>query len=377
VNESIEFHVFGGKKGESIIVRLPGDHWGVVDNYTPNLADPRSNPTLRFLESRHVKRLNFLCLTHPHEDHYRGMRHLLEAFHPDRIWIFGAMTPRDLFAQVADVLEVESDSSNLPAAQSEKVDELVAILDSMRDACKDRDRVPRLDVRRLLLGMPLLSLESDPPVKITSIGASGGRAMVYERALQSCFDASGNFDANGLAALNHNVISGGLLIEYGRARIVLGGDIDTDAWQETMGYFRPQGGLRSQLVKASHHGSATGYCDGLWDEMSPSRTATAVITPYPSQSLPSAEGLAHICDHAKLTLTTSVKAVAAAQDWSHSGFDTAFQGVSADALVTLRSIFYTASRPNDRLEGRCSFTVKPDGTFTPEFDGEAGRLAGG
>lgn len=31
MNESIEFHVFGGKKGESIIVRLPGDHWGVVD----------------------------------------------------------------------------------------------------------------------------------------------------------------------------------------------------------------------------------------------------------------------------------------------------------------------------------------------------------
>src|SRR6266851_162014 len=99
--EPIEVHVFGGKKGESIALKMPGNLWGVVDNYTPVLADPRTNASLRFLESRGVNRLNFLCLTHPHTDHYRGMSYLLDRFDPDRVWLFGATTHRDLHAKVA------------------------------------------------------------------------------------------------------------------------------------------------------------------------------------------------------------------------------------------------------------------------------------
>lgn len=37
--------------------------------------------------------------------------------------------------------------------------------------------------------------------------------------------------------------------------------------------------------------------------LSPGKTAVAVITPYPSQGLPSAEGLAHISGNARLTLS--------------------------------------------------------------------------
>jgi len=171
------------------------------------------------------------------------------------------------------------------------------------------------------------------------------------------------------------MITGGLLIEYGQARIILGGDIDTGAWQETMRTI-PSERLKSGLVKTSHHGSATGYCDGLWQRLSPGRTAVAVITPYSSQGLPSAEGLAHISSHANVTLAASVKAAALATDWSASTLDTGFQGVSADALLTLRAAFPKASRPSDQFEGMCSCFVTDDGTVTHTFTGEAGRLSG-
>jgi hypothetical protein len=373
MSEAIEVHVLGGRIGESIVVRLPGGLWGVVDNYTPRLGDPRSNPTLRLLESRGVRRLHFLCLTHPHHDHYRGMSHLLERFDPDRVWVFGAMTHRDLFAKVAAVVRLKAESSNHADYDVENADELVRILDCIRKKCKDDNRTPHLEVRRLQLLQPLMELPTTPSVKITSIGASGGAAMEYEATLASCFEHHG-FLADRVPNVNHNLISGGLLIEYGDARIVLGGDIENEAWQETMRALAPAQRLRSQLVKVSHHGSSTGYCDGLWMQFSPAKTSIAVITPYTARGLPSAEGLAHISAHAERVLAASASAVALAEERDQPGDQSPFSHMPADALVALRALFPTAHRTNDRLEGCCSFKVGDDGVVAHVETGEAGAI---
>jgi hypothetical protein len=70
-----------------------------------------------------------------------------------------------------------------------------------------------------------------------------------------------------------------------------------------------------------------------------------------------------------------VGATALATDWNNKALDTSFQGVSADALVTLRAVFPKASSPAQRLEGRCSFVVGDDGRIDYTEFGEAGRLA--
>src|SRR5207245_2818116 len=114
----------------------------------------------------------------------------------------------------------------------------------------------------------------------------------------------------------------------------------------------------SNLVKVSHHGSADGYCDGLWAKLSPGKSAFAVITPYVSQRLPSPEGLQHIKDHARRTFATSLSGVALALRWETQ--EEAFQGISAEALVALRSLFPKPHRSSDRLEGTCSFTLSED-----------------
>jgi beta-lactamase superfamily II metal-dependent hydrolase len=373
MSEPIEVHVFGAKIGESMVVRLPGGVWGVVDNYTPTLKSPESNPAVRLLRERGITRLDFLCLTHPHVDHYKGMSHLLEAYRPDRVWLFGSATHRPLYSRVAEVLKAAAESKNVGMDDSEHVDELVSILDRIQTDYADSNRMPRLEVRRLQLEMPLLELNSTPPVRITALGASGGRALEYERTLVRCFALDGKCLVDELPRVDHNMISGGLLIEYGESRIVLGGDIDTEAWQETMRTF-PSGRLNSSLVKVSHHGSATGYCAGLWQQFSPGKTAIAVITPYSRQGLPSAEGLKHISGHARATLSASVRAAALATDWSKTALDTRFQGVSADALVTLRALFPKASHPAERLEGVCSFVVAHDGSLTTTYTGQAGKL---
>ena len=72
--------------GESIIIRLPNGKWGVVDCYASSISDSGKNYTLQFLLERGIKELEFVCLTHPHEDHYRGLSHLLQEFPVRFFW---------------------------------------------------------------------------------------------------------------------------------------------------------------------------------------------------------------------------------------------------------------------------------------------------
>ena len=92
----LEVHVIGADEGESIVLRLPNDEWGVVDCCASSLKDQSSNPTLLFLESRNVQRLAFICMTHPHADHFRGMSQLLSKYLVDFFLLPGAMTGEEL-----------------------------------------------------------------------------------------------------------------------------------------------------------------------------------------------------------------------------------------------------------------------------------------
>lgn len=92
----LELHVLGAGKGESILLRWPENKWGVVDCYAQSLSNPETNATLQFLRSHDVTELEFLCLTHPHDDHFRGMSHLLDHIRVNYFWRFAGLSGRDL-----------------------------------------------------------------------------------------------------------------------------------------------------------------------------------------------------------------------------------------------------------------------------------------
>jgi hypothetical protein len=113
----------------------------------------------------------------------------------------------------------------------------------------------------------------------------------------------------------------------------------------------------------------------LWEQLSPHKTAVAVPTPFFAERLPSPEGLACISKHARQTMTTSVEAVELVAHLKKAGVNTAFKGVSAEAMVTLRTLFPRAAPSSERLEGRCSFWITEDGNVTHALEGKAGVVA--
>jgi hypothetical protein len=67
--------------------------------------------------------------------------------------------------------------------------------------------------------------------------------------------------------------------------------------------------LASHGVKVSHHGSPTGYCDGLWSYISARISPLAVVTAYAAQGLPRRVALDHIRTHTREIFTTCLTAV--------------------------------------------------------------------
>ena len=98
---NLEIHLIGEGYGESIILQCPNGKVGVLDCFSRQLVTNRGsntydfNPVVRFLRrTLKVSRLAFVGFTHPHEDHGRGLSHVLKEYEGaiDEIWMYDTFT---------------------------------------------------------------------------------------------------------------------------------------------------------------------------------------------------------------------------------------------------------------------------------------------
>lgn len=305
----VTIHIFGAAKGESIVLELPGGGWGVVDCYARSLNDPATNPTIVFLRERGVRELEFLCLTHPHDDHFRGMSQILEEFPVDYFWHFGAQSAAH-FKQLVDYIRFEGESEGTEDARERgpEFQRIWSLVEQQRSA--GTTRLKASSPMSLLYPVPG---DLEAPFRIFGLAPSGNQASRYMRVYSTCFDESGRFKPK-IAQVDHNVISVALLLVYGTTRIILGGDVKEEGWLDAL---EEVGGreLAAHLVKVSHHGSTNGYCDGLWQHFASTGSVGphAIVTSYLAQGLPRRKALDQIRLHARSILLTCGTAIRSAE----------------------------------------------------------------
>jgi len=294
----LSIHVLGAAKGESIIVQLPNGRWGVVDCYARSLNHPETNPTLKFLHESGVEKLEFLCLTHPHDDHYRGMSQILREFPVEYFWHFGAQSAAH-FKKLVNYLRKEAIRTGDQDAIDD-VDEYIRIWLDVRG--KRQAGTTRFKASRP--GVPLYPVPADPHANLQIVGLapSDDQADDYHQAFESCVDDQGRFRER-LPHSHHNRISVGLQIRFGMTRIILGGDVEKPGWIDVLKDLR-DADLSAHLVKVSHHGSENGYCDGLWPRFSAQGKPDALVTAYASQNLPRGGALEFIGRYTQSILLT-------------------------------------------------------------------------
>jgi hypothetical protein len=298
-------HVFGAGKGESIVLHLPDGKWGVVDCFAGSSADVGTNPVLQFLREQGVTELEFLCLTHPHDDHYKGMSHLLEAFPVRYFWPFVGLSGKH-FLQLVEYLQIEA-RGTAQRSDEESTLEFAKIFGLVRRRQKTQDPPLLQKLPGPTVHLYPVPFAPDAEFQIIGLAPSADQAARYNEGLLRCFDERGTVRSR-LPQAHHNVISSALLIIFGQTRIVLGGDVEREGWRDAL---REMGAdhLAAHAVKVSHHGSANGYCDGLWPIFAARGKPIGVVTAYVSQSLPRRVALEEIGRHTDRLLTTCITAL--------------------------------------------------------------------
>ena len=232
---------------------------GRLDCYSESLSDLNANATARFLHGEGVARLFFVCLTHPHDDHYLGMAKLMEEFKPAEFWRFGCLSHEHV-RRLLKYYELRAGAAKIEEL-SQSANELIDVFGKALEGAKNKT----MDVCRANSRTNPHPKRSEKPTayKIECLSPTGRQIERYEGAVWECIGPDGRI-AKKLSRSQHNDISLVLKITYGNTKIILGGDLEKTGWEEVV-EDAGESDLSVCTVKVSHHGSENGYCDRLWE----------------------------------------------------------------------------------------------------------------
>jgi hypothetical protein len=243
--------VYGPGEGEGILLVLPDGSLGVVDG-----CEEENDPVAELIRQLPATSpIRFVCLTHPHDDHYAGLGRLIDEHfgRVERICFVSLVnTPR--------VLKEIERAKKKKEQEKKKVKGFKCLRQVIKRALRDdRPEIIRLSNRRPVYQAGNLEVRGCAP--------SDADITAAEESLS----ADAGFDPNKSSAV--------LAVRFGGSGALLTGDL------ETSGRFRHRGWLAAathidspiQLIKAAHHASELAHCLQFWAGRQPE---VVLVTPF-------------------------------------------------------------------------------------------------
>jgi beta-lactamase superfamily II metal-dependent hydrolase len=264
-HHSLRLHVFHCSHGDTVLIELPENRWALVDCHLPNTAAIRR--FLQALAKLRVDRLDYVFLSHPHYDHYAGMRKVLDHFTRDGRSVGWFC---DVGASPVDVTRI-LEARGRPDSEVHEYVKLTHLLKLLISS-------ERVGYRRLDEGhAPLLFAGSKRGVQFIPVGPSPHVAVTMTRSAL----AGQRVDE----AINRLSVVFVLQVPFGnkRCQVLLGADAESEGIRRALGIWQrhpenPQGHVEFKAVKVPHHGSANGHCPELVAAKAPKGEAVAVIS---------------------------------------------------------------------------------------------------
>lgn len=274
--------VFGPGHGESICVFLPDGNVGVVDGCrepTRGDRDFRGDPVRELLVDYEKVKPNFLirfvCLTHPHGDHYAGLGRLMAEYDAriERAWEAlpaAGRYPKTLLeyqdSKAARRGVVPDDGPSLTG--------LSRVFDAFKQFRKGRP------IGCVHLQHNQILYEADMGGERVTIRGWAPQSADAGRALEDLVRAVGELATDGEPREHDpNLISGALSITWGKAGVLLAGD----ALREKGSHLGWKGAHELakqhsiQIVNVAHHASEAAHDEELWAYLKP---RIAIVTPF-------------------------------------------------------------------------------------------------
>lgn len=258
--------VFGPGHGEAMVVILPDGSLGVIDGCRePTNGDPVREFIAAWLAAASGRRISFVGLTHPHEDHYRGLGRLIEEYDGviESLWRTQLTGGRwgSSYIQYAEYCEQNGD--RVPIA-----DELAGLERVIGAFASRRDRLN-------VLGQHKEMLRRSIGGRVLSVLSLAPSTNDVDRAQDDLLEYIRKEDR---VRHDPNLTSAALLLTWGQAKLLLGGDL-VCAHGGFEGWDAAERRVRGpvQVVKASHHASHQAQQWALWERMEPALT---IVTPF-------------------------------------------------------------------------------------------------
>lgn len=253
---SLEVHIYGPGFGETIFLRWPkaggGWHGALVDAHCPRGGEWLAGK-LRELE---LTELEFVVATHPHLDH---IRNFAAGLHRSEVSVAQGFYWPGLSASYALIFFGRLADQN-PEAHLETAKMIRQWFGYWGPPFK-KDRPAPRDLGGASDFPVVYSTTADgSPLRVKAIGPWLEGINRFVKNVSTSIGRRGKIDYEHREA---NAVSIALLIEYGDAQIVLGGDMEEVNWEALQREFhRPK--FQPSLVKVSHHGSPNGRINGMW-----------------------------------------------------------------------------------------------------------------
>ena len=181
-------------QGDAVFIEFPNGRTALID------GGPSGTLIDAFLKSKGVSKIDYVALTHPHSDHYRGLKKVFTNYQVDHYY--------------------DTKAENVDAAGDNNLRELAAV----EPGCATHYPKPG-DV-----------LNWDPKVTVKVFNACWEPVQMHE-----------NDETNNCSLV--------IRLYYNGNGILLTGDANSEIEQELMTHFKS--GLQSNILKVGHHGSRT------------------------------------------------------------------------------------------------------------------------
>ncbi len=284
-NDEVLVVMFNVGEGDSLALGFPFEgelRWGLIDCCQgPDQDEP---PVLEFLRAEGIEELEFICLTHLHYDHFRGLARVLKYFdargYPIRsFWRSGVVSAVDVWQRMYDhaksVLLVkggEQKEEALVTAYEKRisvgrVSELREILLWERKAARSSKNQRARFWRKKLHGVSRGFLRHGEIISFDCLAPLSDTEYDMEEVLASLVEVIPDIPEEDSRLTNMTSVI--LLVNFQGVRLLFGGDAGRDVWTQcieeavsTGQYTRDE--LKADLVKASHHGSRQSSSVDLW-----------------------------------------------------------------------------------------------------------------
>jgi len=292
-DNEMEICVFGPGYGESIVVYIPGVGWGIIDSCVTKIEGETIIPPLLYLLALldpPYPPLSFVVLTHPHEDHYLGLNHIINEYPGgiERVCRYDGDGIREL--KIFITKQRASNNNILP--------NLPQIFNSMDNAVKAGATLRRLGEITSIIDLSNTTIEGygTTDIKLTALSPSAISVKKYIEKLFSLFPQIGKEVKPGDDKL-HNMISVCLFLKIGTLQIIFGSDVesgtdDNTGWAGILSN-RDCPDLWANFVKIAHHGAVSGYNTDAWTKHIKRGKPFSAITPFckGKNSLPADEDI--------------------------------------------------------------------------------------